>query len=82
MLSHRGDGWKRVVAVFQPNRYNRMAVMWPTGSRKMIVNVAEDMGRDWRQLAAAIDELPPFHVVVIPRGKNGGPLIVTSAPRL
>jgi len=24
-----GDGWKRVVAVFQPNRYNRMAVMWP-----------------------------------------------------
>jgi UDP-N-acetylmuramate--alanine ligase len=24
-----GDGWRRVVAVFQPNRYNRMAVMWP-----------------------------------------------------
>jgi len=24
-----GDGWSRVVAVFQPNRYNRMAVMWP-----------------------------------------------------
>ena len=24
-----GDGWKRVVAVFQPNRFNRMAVMWP-----------------------------------------------------
>ena len=24
-----GDGWQRVVAVFQPNRYNRMAVMWP-----------------------------------------------------
>jgi len=24
-----GDGWKRVVAVFQPNRYNRMAAMWP-----------------------------------------------------
>jgi UDP-N-acetylmuramate--alanine ligase len=23
-----GDGWRRVVAVFQPNRYNRMAVMW------------------------------------------------------
>jgi UDP-N-acetylmuramate--alanine ligase len=23
-----GDGWKRVVAVFQPNRFNRMAVMW------------------------------------------------------
>jgi UDP-N-acetylmuramate--alanine ligase len=24
-----GDGWQRVIAVFQPNRYNRMAVMWP-----------------------------------------------------
>lgn len=24
-----GDDWTRVVAVFQPNRYNRMAVMWP-----------------------------------------------------
>jgi UDP-N-acetylmuramate--alanine ligase len=23
-----GDGWSRVVAVFQPNRYNRMAEMW------------------------------------------------------
>jgi UDP-N-acetylmuramate--alanine ligase len=25
-----GDGWRRVVAVFQPNRFNRMAVMWPS----------------------------------------------------
>ncbi|MEY2581797.1 MAG: UDP-N-acetylmuramate--alanine ligase [Ilumatobacteraceae bacterium] len=25
-----GDGWRRVVAVFQPNRFNRMAVMSPT----------------------------------------------------
>lgn len=24
-----GDGWQRVVAVFQPNRYNRMSVMSP-----------------------------------------------------
>jgi UDP-N-acetylmuramate--alanine ligase len=24
-----GDGWRRIVAVFQPNRFNRMAVMWP-----------------------------------------------------
>ena len=25
---HSGDDWRRVVAVFQPNRYNRMAEMW------------------------------------------------------
>jgi len=24
-----GDGWERVVAVFQPNRYNRIAELWP-----------------------------------------------------
>ena len=24
-----GDSWKRIVAVFQPNRYNRMAELWP-----------------------------------------------------
>ncbi|MCU1387651.1 MAG: murC, partial [Ilumatobacteraceae bacterium] len=24
-----GDEWKRIVAVFQPNRYNRMAELWP-----------------------------------------------------
>jgi UDP-N-acetylmuramate--alanine ligase len=23
-----GDGWQRVIAVFQPNRYNRIAEMW------------------------------------------------------
>ena len=25
---HSGDGWGRVVAVFQPNRFNRIAEMW------------------------------------------------------
>lgn len=25
---YSGDGWSRVVAVFQPNRYNRMEAMW------------------------------------------------------
>lgn len=24
-----GDNWQRIVAVFQPNRYNRMAELWP-----------------------------------------------------
>jgi len=25
---HSGDGWQRVIAVFQPNRYHRIAEMW------------------------------------------------------
>ena len=63
-------------------RQARFAVIWPTGDRDMIMNVARSMGRDWRTLAAGVDELPPFHVLVIPRGKSGGPLICTSAPKL
>ena len=30
-----GDGWQRVVAVFQPNRYNRMAVLSPEYARRV-----------------------------------------------
>jgi UDP-N-acetylmuramate--alanine ligase len=25
---HSGDGWRRVIAVFQPNRFNRMSEIW------------------------------------------------------
>jgi hypothetical protein len=40
------------------------------------------MGRDWQDLGAAVDELPKFHVLLIPRGKNGGPMVLTTAPKL
>jgi len=63
-------------------RQARFTVIWPTGDRDMIVSVARSMGRDWKQLAAGVDELPPYHVLVIPRGKSGGPLVCTSAPKL
>jgi energy-coupling factor transporter ATP-binding protein EcfA2 len=89
LISARRDGTS-VVTSYQAqawvsrhaSRQARFAVIWPTGDRKMIQNVAEAMGRDWKQLAAGVDELPPFHVLVIPRGKSGGPLICTSAPKL
>jgi hypothetical protein len=89
LISARSDGTS-VVTSYQAqawvskhaSRQARFAVMWPTGSREMIKNIAEAMGREWKQLAAAVDELPPFHVIVIPRGKNGGPFICTSAPEL
>jgi hypothetical protein len=89
LISARRDGTS-VVTSFQAaawvskhaTRQARYAVIWPTGDRDMIKNIAQAMGRDWRQLAAGVDELPPWHVLVIPRGKSGGPLICTSAPRL
>jgi hypothetical protein len=89
LISARRDGTS-VITSFQAaawvskhaTRQARFAVIWPTGDRQMIENVAKSMGRDWRELAAAVDELPPFHVLVVPRGKNGGPFICTSAPKL
>jgi hypothetical protein len=89
LISARRDGTS-VVTSFQAaawvskhaTRQARFAVIWPTGDRDMIMSVARSMGRDWRQLAAGVDELPAWHVLVIPRGKSGGPLVCTSAPKL
>jgi hypothetical protein len=63
-------------------RQARYTFMYSTGDRGMIKNVAESMGRDWRELGEAVDELPKFYLLVIPRGRNGGPMILTTAPKL
>lgn len=55
--------------------------LWPTRDRQMIKNVAEAMGRDWQTIAAAVDELPPYHVLVIPK-QIRRPMVVTSAPKV
>jgi hypothetical protein len=89
LISARRDGTS-VITSFQAaawvskhaTRQARFAVIWPTGDRDMIESVARSMGRDKRELAAAVDELPPFHVLCVPRGKNGGPFVCTSAPAL
>lgn len=89
LISARRDGTS-VITSFQAaawvskhaTRQARFAVVWPTGDRDMIESIARSMGRDKRQLMAAVDELPPFHVCVVPRGKNGGPFVCTSAPEL
>jgi hypothetical protein len=54
--------------------------LWPTRERQMIKTVAESMGRDWRVISAAVDELPPYHVLVIPK-QIRMPMIVTTAPK-
>jgi hypothetical protein len=55
--------------------------IWPTRDRQMIKNVAESMGRDWKQVALAVDELPPFHSLTIPK-QIRMPMLVTSAPKV
>jgi hypothetical protein len=63
-------------------RQARRAVKWPTGDRDMIKNLAQAMGRDWREVAEAVDQLPAFHTLTIPRGRRGGPMVITTAPEL
>lgn len=89
LISARRDGTSVITSFQAPawvsrhaTRQARFAVIWPTGDRDMIRNVARSMGREWRELAAAVDELPPYHVCVVPRGRSGGPFICTSAPEL
>ena len=78
VTSYQAQAWVSKHAT----RQARFAVMWPTGDQDMIDNVARAMGRDRRVVRAAVGELPAYHVLVIPRGKSGGPLICTSAPKL
>lgn len=75
--SYQAQAWVSKHAIRQARR----AVMWPTGDRDMIKNVAQGMGRDWRDVAQVVDELPPFHTATIPRGK-AHPIVITSAPKL
>lgn len=55
--------------------------IWPTRDRPMIQAIAESMGRNWKFIAAAVDELPPYHCLTIPK-QIRRPMIVTMAPRV
>jgi hypothetical protein len=55
--------------------------LFPTRDRNMIKAVAEAMGRDWKLVAAVVDELPPFHVLVVPKNIRA-PMVITSAPKV
>jgi len=88
LISARSAGTS-VVTTFQApawisqhaTRQARRAVKWPTGDRNMIKKLSEAMGRDWRELGEAVDLLPPYHTLTIPRGKRA-PMVITSAPEL
>ncbi|MDJ0770210.1 MAG: UDP-N-acetylmuramate--L-alanine ligase [Ilumatobacter sp.] len=75
-----GDGWRRVVAVFQPNRYNRMAEMWrdyANAFEAADLVVITDIYPSGTQpipgvtgklvVNAVLDEHPQAHVVWLPR---------------
>ena len=62
-------------------RQATFTVMWPTRDRVMIKTVAEAMGRPWHELAEAVDQLPSYHVLVIPK-KIRAPMVLAHAPKL
>lgn len=78
-----------VVTAFQaaawvPKASTRQAtitVLGPTRDRAMIRNVAQAMGRHPYDLWAVVDQLPEFHLLVIPK-KISAPLIIVNAPKV
>jgi hypothetical protein len=78
VTSYQAQAWVSRHAIRQAS----YAVMYSTGDRAMIKDVGSSLGRDWTQLAEAVDELPKFYALVIPRGKNGGPMMLVSAPKV
>ena len=62
-------------------RQARLAVIWQQ-DQDMIKNIARGMSRNWREVAAVVDELPEFHTLTVGRGKLSGPMVMTMAPEL
>jgi hypothetical protein len=88
LISARRDK-ASVVTSFQapawvPKASTRQAsiiVCWKTKSRDMIKNVAETAGRPWKEIEAVLDELPKYHVLVIPDDLRA-PMMITCASRI
>jgi hypothetical protein len=75
--SYQAQAWVSKHAI----RQARKAVLWQTGDRDMIRNVARAMGRDWRELAGIVDALDPFYSATVTRGPRW-PVVLTRAPKV
>lgn len=88
LIAARSRGTSVVTAFQAPawvpkagTRQATFVVMWPTRDVDMIQTVARAMGREWHDLKEAIYELPPYHVLVIPK-KIRAPMVLTHAPKV
>lgn len=88
LIAARSRGTSVVTAFQAPawvpkagTRQASFVVMWPTRDKVMIKTVAEAMGREWHDLMDAVHELPPFHVLVIPK-RIRDPMVLTHPPKL
>ena len=77
VTSFQNPAWVSKHAIRQAHA----TTVWQTGNKQTVVAIAESTGRDWRELAQAMDELPKFHSLTIPKDTRR-PMIVTSAPKV
>ena len=71
-------------AAWVPKASTRQAtftIVWGTRDRDMIKNVAEAMGREWRELATAVDMLPQYFALVIPKSVRA-PFVLVHPPKV
>jgi hypothetical protein len=62
-------------------RQSSIIVAWRTRDKDMMQVIARTAGREWAQIGEAMDELPKYHVLVIP-DELRAPMMITSAPKV
>jgi hypothetical protein len=89
LISARDPKRMTIVTAYQapawvPRASTRQAtwmVIWPTRDEQVVKSLAEKMGRDWREVLAAVRALPRHHVLVAGTDMDA-PLVLTKAPAL
>ena len=62
-------------------RQATLIVLWRTRSREMIKLAAEVSGRPWQEIAAAVDQLPKYWLLLIP-DELRAPMIMVRPPKV
>lgn len=77
VTSYQAPAWVPTSA----SRQATWVTIWPTRDIDVIKKLGQIMGRPWRELEAAISELPRFHTLTVGRNPRA-PLVMTTAPEL
>lgn len=77
MTSYQAPAWVPRAATRQAS----VVAIFPTRDRGMIKDVAESMGRPWKFVEEAVDALPQFHCLLIPKSVHA-PLVLVHPPKV
>jgi hypothetical protein len=77
LVSYQAQAWVSK----HPIRQCRRCTLWPVGDPEMIKTIAQGMGRDPREVLPAVEQLPKWHTLTMPRGKFD-PMVITRAPKI